>query len=133
MAAIKLGWKETLLLALIAITGAMALRDRLPASQAEISQIGRLASSNVTAMREYEQAIASDSSISIRDARMLRERVTRASRAPVVSFEGAKSDGDAWWLTHVHPYVPYAVGVIGAVAAYLLARVRGNRLRAAKV
>jgi hypothetical protein len=75
MKAIKLGATEIVLLVLITVTGAMALRDRLPASLAEIAQIGRLAATSTSAMREYKQAIESDPSMSIREARQLREKI----------------------------------------------------------
>jgi hypothetical protein len=71
MKPITLGAKDVLLLVLIAVTGAIALRDRLPASQVEIAQIGKLASVSASAMHEYEHAIESDSSMSIREARQL--------------------------------------------------------------
>jgi hypothetical protein len=38
------------------------------------------AATNVSAMREYEQAIASEPSMSIRDARLLREKINNMSR-----------------------------------------------------
>jgi len=48
MKAIKLGATEIVLLVLITVTGAMALRDRLSASLAEIAQIGRLAATSTS-------------------------------------------------------------------------------------
>jgi hypothetical protein len=128
MKAIKLGPKELLLLLLVAITGVMALRDRLPASPAEIAQIGRMAATNGIALHEYEQAIAFDPSMSIRDARRLREKIGRmnVSLAPTQRFEDSRS-GDDWWKIHVRPLVPYALGALGAAIALQLSRVRRKR------
>lgn len=58
------------------------------------------AATNVSAMREYEQAIASEPSMSIRDARLLREKINNMSRqrASALPFENSRSEDDAWWL-----------------------------------
>lgn len=129
MNAIKLGPKEMALLLLIAITGAMALRDRLPASQAEIVQIGRLAATNVSAMREYYQSIESEPSMSIREARQLREKIEIMSgpSAPASHLDFGQSDDDAWWRVHIRPLVPYVLGAIGVVVALQISRARRNR------
>lgn len=118
-----------LLLALIAVTGAMMLRDRLPASQVEIAQIGKLASVSASTMHEYEQAIESDPSMSIREARQLRERIAsiNGSRASALRFEDAHNADTAWWRIHIHPFVPYALGALGAAIALQISRVRRKR------
>jgi hypothetical protein len=133
MKAIKLGATEIVLLVLITVTGAMALRDRLPASLAEIAQIGRLAATSTSAMREYKQAIESDSSMSIREARQLREKIgnMNVSRAPASRFEEARSDDDAWWQIHIRPFVPYALGALGAAIALQISHIRRKRHAAA--
>ena len=130
MKAIKLGATEIVLLVLITVTGAMALRDRLPASLAEIAQIGRLAATSTSAMREYKQAIESDPSMSIREARQLREKIRNmnVSRAPASRFEEARSDDDAWWQIHIRPFVPYA---LGAAIALQISHIRRKRHTAA--
>ena len=129
MKASTLGAKEMLLLVLIAVTGAMALRDRLPASQVEIAQIGKLASVSASTMHEYEQAIESDPSMSIREARQLRERIASIndSRASALRFEDAHNDDNAWWRIHIRPFVPYALGALGAAIALQISRVRRKR------
>lgn len=118
-----------MLLVLITVTGAMALRDRLPASLAEIAQIGRLAATSTSAMREYKQAIESDPSMSIREARQLREKIRNMniSRAPASRFEEARSDDDAWWQIHIRPFVPYALGALGAAIAVQISHIRRKR------
>lgn len=133
MKAIKLGATEIVLLVLITVTGAMALRDRLPASLAEIAQIGRLAATSTSAMRGYKQAIESDPSMSIREARQLRERIgnMNVSRAPASRFEEARSDDDAWWQIHIRPFVPYALGALGAAIALQISHIRRKRHAAA--
>jgi len=133
MKAIKLGATEIVLLVLITVTGAMALRDRLPASLAEIAQIGRLAATSTSAMREYKQAIESDPSMSIREARQLREKIgnMNVSRAPASRFEEARSDDDAWWQIHIRPFVPYALGALGAAIALQISHIRRKRHAAA--
>jgi len=133
MKAIKLGATEIVLLVLITVTGAMALRDRLPASLAEIAQIGRLAATSTSAMREYKQAIESDPSMSIREARQLREKIRNmnVSRAPASRFEEARSDDDAWWQIHIRPFVPYALGALGAAIALQISHIRRKRHAAA--
>ena len=133
MKAIKLGATEIVLLVLITVTGAMALRDRLSASLAEIAQIGRLAATSTSAMREYKQAIESDPSMSIREARQLREKIRNmnVSRAPASRFEEARSDDDAWWQIHIRPFVPYALGALGAAIALQISHIRRKRHAAA--
>ena len=133
MKAMKLGATEIVLLVLITVTGAMALRDRLPASLAEIAQIGRLAATSTSAMREYEEAIESDRSMSIREARQLREKIgnMNVSRAPASRFEEARSDDDAWWQIHIRPFVPYALGALGAAIALQISHIRRKRHAAA--
>ncbi|MBC8641585.1 hypothetical protein IAG25_32700 [Caballeronia sp. EK] len=129
MKANRLGAAEILLLALIAVSGVMALRDRLPASKSEIARIGRLAAANANATYAYESAVASDPSMSIREARQLREKIASMSayHAPALHVEEKRSDDDAWWQNHVRPLVPYAVGGIAAAVAMQLARIRRKR------
>jgi len=71
--------------------------------------------------------------MSIREARQLREKIgnMNVSRAPASRFEEARSDDDAWWQIHIRPFVPYALGALGAAIALQISHIRRKRHAAA--
>ncbi|MEW6339656.1 MAG: hypothetical protein RXR20_25300 [Paraburkholderia sp.] len=144
----KMGCGEVFLVALIVLTTVMWLRDRLPASAAEIRGMQALAASNEAAQRVVASRLADGSSLSSSDVRRLRERVVAieayASRpAPGVAtrrltlererlaarpfLEMTGGDKLRWMLFGIGRYAELIIGALAGLGALAFIRLRGNR------
>lgn len=145
----KIGSAEFFFIALIALTSAMWLRDRLPASREEIAGVEALAASNEDAQRAVAARLSDDPSPTRGEARRLRERVTaieaRASRRSAnggvqrLNVERERlaalpfqymSTGDRfrWILLSLAHYSELLIGTLAGLCALVIARKlrRGN-------
>jgi hypothetical protein len=143
----KIGGADAFLIALIALTSAMWLHDRLPASRAEIAGVEALAASNENAQRVVASRLSDDPKPSKGEARRLRERVVAieasASRPPVngvtqrLDFERERLaalpfrdmgnlDKFRWVLLGLGRYSELLIGSFIGLCALIVTRKRWN-------
>ncbi|HDR9068224.1 TPA: hypothetical protein QDA90_003532 [Burkholderia vietnamiensis] len=76
----KLGMVEAALLALVALTAAMWLRDQIPASEVELTEVRALAAGNDAARQVVAETLSVYPSPNKREVRQLRERIVAIER-----------------------------------------------------
>ena len=147
----KLGVVDKALLALVALTAAMWLRDQLPASGVELAEVQALAAHNEAAHAAVVAALSADPSPNRREARQLRERVVAIERASLrlsedPSMQAVVSERDRlaaiplssmsaedlmrWTLLCTGRYLTLIVGTFAGLCGLLVLRGRGLRSRA---
>jgi len=141
----KIGGTESFLIALIALTSAMWLHDRLPASREEIAGVEALAAPNENARRVVASRLSDAPSLSKGEARRLGERVVAieasASR-PAVNVAAQRlniererlaalpfqdmgiSDKFRWMLLGIGRYSELLIGSLIGLCALAVARKR---------
>ncbi|MBN3744711.1 hypothetical protein G3N96_04585 [Burkholderia sp. Se-20373] len=143
----KLGMVEMALFAFVILSATMWLRDQIPASEVEISEVRALAARNGAARQAVAEMLSADPSPNRREVRQLRERVVSIERVALRLSEDPSmramlierdrlaatplssmsvDDLIRWMLFSVGRYMTLIVGTFVGLCGLLLLRSRGR-------